>query len=180
MKSFSNSRLALRVGAGDALDNRLAPLVARWRALGRRERNGITVAAWVLGLFLLWTLAVAPAWRATRAAPALLDRLDAQLQQMQRQAGEARELRAMPALNTAQSVAALRAATEELGAAARLQLAGDRATLTLTGIDGAQLRDWLAEARSAARAHPTEANLNRGPQGFSGTITVALPAGAAP
>lgn len=179
MKSFSNSRLALRVGAGDALDNWLAPLRTRWLALGERERRGITSAAWLVGLLLLWLLAIAPAWRSARTAPAQLDRLDAQLQLMQRQAGEARELRAMPALNGAQSAAALRAATEALGSAGRLQLVGDRATLTLSGVDGGQLRDWLAEARSAARARPLEANLTRGPKGFAGSIVLALPSGNA-
>lgn len=179
MKSFSNSRLALGVGAGDAIDNWLAPLRARWLRLGERERRWSTVAAWLVGLLLLWMLAIAPAWRSARTAPAQLDRLEAQLQLMQRQAGEARELRAMPALNSAQSAAALRAATEVLGSAGRLQLAGERATLTLSGIDGEQLSDWLAEARSSARARPLEANLTRGAQGFTGSIVVALPSGNA-
>ncbi len=181
MKGFSNSRLSLKVGAGDALDNWLAPWWARWQALGPRERRGLAVAAWVLGLFLLWAVTLSPAWRTTREAPTQLDHLDAQLQQMQRQALEARELRAIPALGSSQAAAALRAATDTLGAAGRLQLGGDRATLTLSGVNGSQLRDWLAEARSAARARPLEANLTRGPQGYSGSIVVALPAaGAAP
>ena len=178
MRGFSNSRLALPVGAGDALDNWTAPWRARWRALGTRERRGIVFAAWALGLLLLWGLAIAPAWRTVRAAPGQLDLLDAQLQQMQRLANEARELRAIAPLGAAQAGAALRAATEPLGSAGRLQMAGDRATLSLTGINGTQLREWLTEARSAARARPLEANLTRGPQGYSGSIVVALPSGA--
>jgi len=180
MKGFSNSRIALPVGAGDAIDNWTAPWRARWRALGVREQQGITIAAWIVGLFLLWALAFAPAWRITRAAPAQLDLLDAQLQQMQRQANEARELRAVPPLGSSQAAAALREATQELGSAGRLVLSGERATLTVTGVNGSQLRDWLDEARSAARARPLEANLTRGPQGYSGSIVVALPAGGAP
>ena len=179
VKGFSNSRLSLTVGAGDALDNWIAPWRARWLALGPRERQGLALAAWVLGLFVLWAVAIAPAWRTTRMAPAQLDRLDAQLQQMQRQAHEARELRAVPALGSSQAAAALRAATDTLGAAGRLQLSGDRATLTLSAVNGSQLRDWLAEARSAARARPLEANLTRGAQGYSGSIVVALPTGGA-
>ncbi len=175
MKGFSNSRLALTVSAGDAIDNWTAPWRARWRALAPRERRGLSIAAWVLGLFLLWALAIAPAWRTVRAAPAQLDQLDAQLQGMQRQASEARELRAIAPLSGSQAAAALRASTEALGSAGRLQIVGDRATLTLTGINGTQLRDWLAEARSAARARPVEANLTRGPQGYSGSVVVALP-----
>jgi general secretion pathway protein M len=180
MRGFSNSRIALPVGAGDAIDHWTAPWRARWQALGARERRAISIAAWVLGLFLLWALAIAPAWRTARTAPAQLDQLDAQLQQMQRQANEARELRAIPALATSQAAAALRAATEELGAAGRLQLSGERATVTLTGANGTQLREWLAQARSAARARPLEANLTRGPAGYSGSIVVALPSGSGP
>ena len=180
MKGFSNSRLAVAVSAGDAIDNWTAPWRARWRALGSRERRGISVAAWLLGLLMLWLLAIAPAWRTASTAPAQLDRRDAQLQQMQRQASEARELRAIPALGPGQSAAALRAASEALGTAGRLQVVGDRATLTLSGVNGTQLSDWLTEARSAARARPLEANLTRGPQGYSGSIVVAFPSGAVP
>ena len=61
----------------------------------------------------------------------------------------------------------------------RLVVLGDRATLTLSNASGEQLRGWLAEARSSARARPVEATLNRGPQGYSGTLIVALPPGAA-
>jgi general secretion pathway protein M len=177
MKGFSNSRIALPVSAGDAIDNWTAPWRARWRSLGVRERQGITVAAWIVGVFVLWALALAPAWRITRAAPAQLDLLDAQLQQMQRQANLARELRAIPPLGSSQAAAALREATQALGPAGRLVLSGERATLTVTGANGSQLRDWLDEARSAARIRPLEVNLTRGPQGYSGSIVVTLPTG---
>jgi general secretion pathway protein M len=177
MTRFSDSRLALPAGTRDAIERWTAPLRTRWQSLGARERRGLTLAAWVLGLFLAWALAVAPAWRTARDAPALLDRLDAQLQQMQRLAGEARELRSTPAIGSAQAVGALRAATEAIGGAGRLQVAGDRATLTLTGANGSQLREWLDDARSSARARPLEANLTHGPQGYSGSIVVALPGG---
>jgi type II secretory pathway component PulM len=106
MKGFSNSRLALTVSAGDAIDNWTAPWRARWRALAPRERRGLSIAAWVLGLFVLWALAIAPAWRTVRAAPTQLDQLDVQLQGMQRQANEARELRAIAPLSGTQAAAA--------------------------------------------------------------------------
>ena len=78
----------------------------------------------------------------------------------------------------AQSQAALKATTERLGDKGRLSLQGDRAVLTLTNASSGQLRDWLSEARSGARARPVEANLSRAPQGYSGSLIVAL--GAAP
>lgn len=177
MKAFVSSRLALPQGARSTIGLWAAPWRQRWQALGPRERRGVTAAAWLLAIFLAWALAIAPAWRTVRAAPAQLDSLDAQLQQMQRLAAEARELRAVPTISGAQSLAALRAATDTLGAAGRLQVAGDRATLTLNNANGTQLRDWLAEARGAARARPLEANLTRSAQGYSGSIVVALPGG---
>jgi general secretion pathway protein M len=151
-----------------------APLAARWRALSERERNAASLALAAVVLLLVWWIALQPALRTLRDAPAQIDRLDAQLQHMQRQAAEAVELRAAPPLSTAQSTASLQAATERLGPRGRLALAGERATLTLTGATGAQLRDWLAEARSGARARPVEVQLTRTPQGYSGTVVVTV------
>lgn len=55
---------------------------------------------------------------------------------------------------------------------------GERAVLTLNGASPAQLRDWLVQARTGARARPVQAQLTRNAQGYSGTIVLAL--GAAP
>ena len=146
----------------------------RWRALAPRERQSVAIVAALVGLALVWLLAIQPALRTLRSAPAEADALEAQWQQMQRLAAESKELRAAPPVPQAQSAAALRAATERLGAQGKLTLAGDRATLTLSGASGAQLGAWLAEARSAARARVVEAQLTRGPQGYNGSVVVAL------
>lgn len=151
-----------------------APLRARWQAMAPRERRLVLICGIVLLLGLLWLVALQPALRTVRNAPAQLDDLDTQLQQMQRMASEARELRNATPLPPSQSALALKSATERLGDRARLSVQGDQAVLTLTGVSGEQLRGWLAEARSGARARPTRAELNRGPQGYSGTIVVAL------
>jgi general secretion pathway protein M len=154
-----------------------APLRARWLALGTRERQLVRTAAWLVGAALLWFVAIAPAWRSVSSAPARLDQLDAQLQQMQRMAGEVRALRAAPAVGAVQAQAAVKGATDALGGVARLQLAGDRATVTFTNASGAQLREWLNEVRGAGRARPVEASLTRGAQGYSGSVVLALPGG---
>jgi general secretion pathway protein M len=155
----------------------VGPLRARWLALGARERQWLTIAGWIVGAALLWVIAIGPAWRSVSSAPARLDQLDAQLQQMQRMAGEARALRGAPAVGAVQSQAAVKGATDALGGVARLQLAGDRATVTFTNASGAQLREWLNEVRGAARARPVEASLTRGAQGYSGSVVLALPGG---
>jgi general secretion pathway protein M len=152
------------------------PWRQRWQALAPRERRVATVAAWLIGLTLAWFVAIAPAWRSVASATARLDQLDVQLQQMQRLASEAAALRALPPVGALQSQSALKAATDALGPAGRLMLGGERATVTFTNATGAQVRDWLAEARSAARVRPIEANLTRGAQGYSGTVIVQMPA----
>ena len=100
----------------------LAPLRARWAALGAREKRYVTILAWLLGALLLWLVALQPALRAVRAAPARLDQLDAQMQQMQRLAGEARGLRGTPPVGATQAQAAVKAAGEGLEGAARTTL----------------------------------------------------------
>ena len=145
-----------------------------WKRLAPRERLLAIGAAVVLAVGLCWIVLVAPALRTLREAPVTLDRLDAQLQQMQRLSSEARELKATPPVSASQSVNALRAASERLGEHARFNPQGDRGTLTLTGVSGDKLRQWLAEARSGARARIVDAQLSRGPQGFNGTIVVTF------
>jgi general secretion pathway protein M len=149
-----------------------------WRALPDRQRNLLILAGVVVVGALLWWVALQPALQTVRSAPAELDNLEGQLQTMQRLAAEATELRATPPVNREQAAVALTAATDRLGEKARLNLQGDRAVLTLNGAGTAAVRDWLAEARSGARARPVEASLMRGTQGYSGTIVLAI--GGAP
>jgi general secretion pathway protein M len=150
----------------------------RWRRLGARDQRLALLALAVLGAFLLWVVAIQPAWRTLRDAPVQRDLLDLQLQEMRMLASEAQQLRNAPALNAEQSAAALRSASERLGPKARLSLQGDRAVLTLNGVSSAQLREWLAEARAGARARPVEAQLSRGAQGFNGSVVLNIGAGS--
>jgi general secretion pathway protein M len=149
-----------------------------WRGRTARERRAVLLVLLVLGALLIWSLFILPAWRSASAAPAQLDQLDSQLQQMQRVAAESRALRAIAPVSLAQASASLKAASDRLGDKARLTVQGERATLTLSGISPEALRAWLNEARSGARARPVEATLQRGPTGFTGSVTVSL--GAAP
>ena len=145
-----------------------------WNSRSTRERQALVIVGLVLAAFVVWLLFVQPAWRSLREAPAQLDELDLQMQQMQRLAAESRELRGAAPVGSAQAAAALKAATERLGAAGKISLQGDRATLTLAGATPEALRAWLSEARNAARARPVEAQLVRGPSGYSGSLIVNL------
>ena len=164
--------------AGDGLSAQLgqakAQALAHWQALGERERFAVGAIGLLLGLLLAWSVLLAPALRTLKTAPTELERLELQLQQMQAQAQEALALRAAPPVPPDQAQAALKASVEHLGAAARLNLTGDRAVVTLNGVAPELLQGWLGEVRAAARARPVEAQLTRGPKGYSGTMVLSL------
>jgi general secretion pathway protein M len=161
-----------------AWQERLQPLReqarAAWKARAPRERVALSVMAAVLLTFLLWALLIAPALATLRSAPSQLESLDGQLQQMRTMAAEVRDLRNATPVPAAQAGLAIKAAAERHGDKMRLSLQADRALITLQGASPEQLRALLVEARSAARARPLEAQLTRGPNGFSGTLVFGL------
>ncbi|RTL46695.1 MAG: type II secretion system protein M [Burkholderiales bacterium] len=148
--------------------------LTQWEALGERERLALSAVGVLLALLLAWSVLLAPALRTLKTAPAELEKLDLQLQQMQAQAQEAKALRAAPPVPPAQAQAALTASVTHLGPAARLNLTGDRAVVTLNGVPPEMLQGWLGEVRAAARARPVEAQLTRGPKGYAGTLVLTL------
>ena len=166
----TDNAAALPAGAAGAREQ-----AARfWRSRAPRERQLIVAMALVLGVFLVWLIAIRPALATLRETPAEIDRLDAQWQQMQMAAAESAGLRSASPVPPAQASEALRAATERLGGKGKIALQGDRAVLTFSGVPFEALRDWLGEDRSAARARPIEAQLLRGASGYSGSISIAM------
>lgn len=151
-----------------------AALQDRWKALAPREQNLVLAASTLVALALLWWVAIAPALTTLRAAPARHAALDAQLQRMHTLQAEAQQLQATPPGSPGDAVGALRTAlTERLGNTAQLNVAGDRATVTLKGASADAVAQWLAQARSNARATPLEARLTR-------SAAAPAPTGAAP
>jgi general secretion pathway protein M len=149
-------------------------------ALAPRERRAVTLAAWIVGLGLLWWLAVAPALGVLRSAPERHARLDTQLEQMRRLAATAEQLRsqnAAPPPVRDDALRALEQATTALGGSAQLSVLGDRATLTLRDTPADALAQWLAQVRVNARLLPVEARLTRTPglAQWNGTLVLAGP-----
>ncbi len=170
--SLSASSVASRAG------KLKSDLGERWRALAQRERRAVLGAGLVLGLGLLWMIGLQPALHTLRQAPVQIEALDAELQTMRALAAETGGLRGATPVSRSQAVAALEAATQGMGAGARLTMQGDRATLTFAGADASALRQWLELARSAARVRPLELQMSHGPKGYSGTLVVGLGAGS--
>lgn len=170
--------------AGNLLAQRLMPAAAAlqqwWRTLGLRERRALQLAAVLVAMALLWVVALAPAARTLRQAPAERDRLDSQLQQMQAQAAEAVRLRAVAPISAETARNALQAAAGRLQDRAKLSLQGARAVITLKGVTGQELAALLTEARAGARAKVTDATLNQtNPGRYDGSLSFTL-GGSAP
>ncbi|TFY97309.1 type II secretion system protein GspM [Ramlibacter rhizophilus] len=153
------------------------PLRQRWSGLAPRERRLVAIALAVVGAALLWWLAIGPALATLGSAAARHQALDAQLLRMRGLQAQAEQLKSEPRQGHEESVRALEAATrDQLGNTARLVVAGDRATLTLSGTPAGALAQWFTQARVNARALPAEARLTRNAAGaWDGTLVVSLP-----
>ena len=161
----------------------------RWQGLAPRERSMVLAAALLVAAALIWWLALAPALRTLREAPARHAELDTQLERMQSLAAEAQQLQAETSTRPSQSEAqrALQAATASLGSTVNTSFLGDRATTRLQSLPATALAPWLAQVRGNARSVPIEAHLTRSaaPQSpaaapteprWDGSIVLSLPA----
>lgn len=153
------------------------------QSLQPRERVAVSLATATVLTYLLWALALAPAWRHLQAAPARHQAADAQLAEVTALAQEARSLsaqRGTQTLSRTEAVRAIEAATQQtLGASARVGVSGDRITVQLTAATPDALARWLSQARLNARLLPTETRLQRSGEGaalrLNGTVVLAGP-----
>jgi general secretion pathway protein M len=159
------------------ISDRFNALRARWTALAPRERLLLGGAAAVVGLALVWLILVGPALSALRNAESQQRALDAQLQRVLNLQSQAKALQSQPRQNQDEAVRQLEVSVRErLGTAARMTIAGERATVTLTGASPDALAQWLAQARANARTLPAEARLTRNAAGlWEGTVVLNLP-----
>jgi general secretion pathway protein M len=150
---------------------------SRWAALAPREKMMVAGAGALVLLALVWWLAVAPALAVLRQSAAQHGALDAQLARMRGLQQQAQGLQAQAKLAPEEASRQLEATVRQrLGTSARMSIAGDRVTLTLSGTPADALATWLAQARANARALPTEARLTRNATGgWDGTLVLALP-----
>lgn len=163
--------------AGTALGWRQA-LATHWQAQPPRQKGLVALAIGLVTVALLWWIALAPALSLWREVPQKQRALDLEMQTLQTLESQARMLRQLPQAGRDDARRALEASVQQqMGTSGRLQLAGDSATLTLTGARGEALAQWLAQARIDARTRPISAQLSRNAAGlWEGTLTLALPA----
>lgn len=153
-------------------------LRARWQQLAPREKTGVAGAALLIVIALGWWLAIAPALATLRTAGEQHRTLDAQLQRMLGLQAQAQALQSQPRQSYDEALRLLETSIKQgLGTSARMMIAGERVTVTLSGTPPDALAQWLTQARVNARALPSDARLNRNAAGlWDGTLVLSLPA----
>ncbi len=150
------------------------PFKLWWTKLATREQRWISIAAWLVGLAVVWWLGLAPAIKTLRAAPAQHAAVDAQLQAMRAQAAQAKDLRGQRAISYDEALRNLEGSVKKtLGTGANLAINDTRANLSLKNVNADALAVWLNQARIDARAVPSEARITRSmPASASSTATM--------
>ncbi len=151
-------------------------LQLRWAGLAERERWLVRLAVGLVVLALLWSLGIAPALRVVQTAGPRMEQLDRQLHQMEGLAAQARALQARAPVSRDEAVRALQSSLQQrMGSQAQMSNAGDRVTVTMSGVAPPVLAQWLGQARAAARVVVAQARLTRGATGWDGSIILQLP-----
>jgi general secretion pathway protein M len=152
-------------------------LKARWGRLAPREKMLTAASAALVTAVLIWMVALGPALATLRTANEQHRVLDSQLRRMLGLQAQAQALKNQPKQNYEEGLHLLELSVQQrLGTTARLQVVGDRATITLSGTAPEALAQWLTQARVNARALPNEAHLRRNAAGFwEGTVIMTLP-----
>lgn len=151
-------------------------LQSRWQASSRREQGLVLSAIAVVGVALLWWVALAPALAVLRTADALRQSQEVELQHMQGLQQQARTLMALPTRNEIETRRALEGSLKILGESAGLGTQMDRLVITLKGVQAQPLVQWLANVRQNVQLVPQEARLKRNTAGsWDGTVVFVIP-----
>lgn len=158
----------------------MQPVNTWWLNLALRERRWVAAAAWVVGAALVWWLTLAPALATLGRADAQHQALDAQLQRMLALKAQAVSLQAQVRAGQDDAQRLLEASLKpSFGAAATVQFAGERATVTLRGVPSAALAGWLVDLRANARVLPAEVRLAKSAgvdaDRWDGSVVLNLP-----
>ena len=133
-----------------------------WAGLGAREQRLVGIAGLIVGIALLWWVAIAPALTTLRTTGQQHAAIDSQLQSMRVLANQARDLRANRPLSYDESLRNLESSVKQtLGSGATLAVTDSRASVSLRAVNADALALWLNQARINARVVPSEMRLTR-------------------
>lgn len=157
------------------LQQGLQPVRAAWAGMSPRERRMLQVAGLVLFLALCWLIAVRPALRTLREAPVQRAAQEQQLARMRQWQAEARPLQQQSRISASESQHVLQEVSDRLLGPQSLTLQGTQAQARLQNVKPEALAQWLQQVRTLARAVPQQAQIERTPTGWNGTVVLRLP-----
>jgi general secretion pathway protein M len=151
----------------------------RWFSLANSEKKWMGLALVVVLSAAFWQLLLAPSIATLRSASVQGRLLDAELARMRVLQLNAIVLQKQPIQKYDEALRALTTATQQaLGASAKLEVIGDRVSVTLQDSSSDGLAQWLSDARASAKAVPVEARLTRSPlpgaSRWSGLVVMSL------
>ncbi len=162
-------------------------LRARWQALSSSEQRSLTGLAWVLSLALLYSVALAPAWRTLTHSHAQREQLNQQLAQMQALQAQAQALQQRTPLSRDEALRALQSLSKGAGSGLQLTVQGERVSVQVTALPASALAQWLQMARTQAQSLPVEAHLSQAKAtspgasiSWSGSLVLSLPSRLSP
>ena len=145
-----------------------------WLARQPRERLLLSSAAALVVLALLWSLALAPAWRLWLRAPAAAAQAEQQRGAMLALQAQAQALQKQGRIDPAQSRAALNQSVKDLGA--QISGEGQRLTVELPRVPVSGLAAWLQALGPQVGARVVQAQLQETEPGlWTGRLSLELP-----
>ncbi|WP_310614774.1 type II secretion system protein GspM [Limnohabitans sp.] len=155
-----------------------AQTLSRWQALSPREQRGVSVLGALLGVWLFWSIAIAPALNTLRDSDNRRAQIGQQQAHMLALQHQAQALQTRTPLSRDEALRSLQSLTP--GALMQLNVQGDRVSVQLKSVPAPTLANWLTQARSQAQALPVEAHLTRSNAANSavvwdGSLVLSLP-----
>lgn len=155
-----------------------AQALSRWQALSPREQRGVSVLGALLGVWLFWSIAIAPALNTLHDSDNRRAQIGQQQAHMLALQHQAQALQTRTPLSRDEALRSLQSLTP--GALMQLNVQGDRVSVQLKSVPAPTLAHWLTQARSQAQALPVEAHLTRSNAANSavvwdGSLVLSLP-----
>jgi general secretion pathway protein M len=161
----------------------LDTLKLRWSRLAPREKRAVRLAAFLVGVALVWSVLLSPALGVLKRAQSQRAALDAELESMQKLQLRARVLQSQSVLSPQDSLTALQRVSAMLGGNAKWTVAGGQATLSLQKVPAPLLAQWFAQSGTQGTVPPVQAHLVRDGAAaevtWSGTMLYSLPSDTA-
>ena len=134
-------------------------LRARWQDLTASEQRSVSFVASVLGLLLVWFIAIAPALTTVQESSLRRDQVAQQHAHLLGLQAKAQSLQKQTPLSRDEALRRLQSTMLTPGM--QLNVQGERVSLQLKAVPASALAQWLTQARTQAQALPLEAHLTR-------------------